>query len=45
MMEHVEVLNKYFTDLTVVEEDVDEAAGWQRIDDLPGLWEQTLEEV
>ncbi|WP_310926119.1 hypothetical protein [Halogeometricum salsisoli] len=44
-MEQAEVFNDYFTDITVVEEDIDEAAAWQRIDDLPGLWEQVLEEV
>ncbi|MDS0301484.1 hypothetical protein NDI76_22420 [Halogeometricum sp. S1BR25-6] len=44
-MERAKVLDDYFTDITVVEEDVDEAAGWHRIDDLPRLWEQALEEV
>ncbi|ELZ32009.1 hypothetical protein C474_07582 [Halogeometricum pallidum JCM 14848] len=44
-MERAEVLDDYFTDITVVEEDIDEATGWQRIDDLPGLWEQAFEEV
>lgn len=34
-MERREVLNDYFEAITVVEKDVDEAAGWQRIDDLP----------
>jgi hypothetical protein len=33
------VLEKYFDSVTVVEEHVDEAAGWARIDDLPSLWE------
>lgn len=32
------VLEEYFDDLTVVEEDVPEAEGWARIDDLPSLW-------
>lgn len=44
-MECAEVLDDYFTDLTIVEEDVDETAGWERIDDLPGLWEQLLDEA
>lgn len=37
-MEREAVLDDYFTDLTVVHEDVDEAEGWARIDELPGLW-------
>lgn len=41
-MERAEVLDDYFTEITVVEEDVDEAAGWRRIDDLPGLWDRVL---
>lgn len=44
-MERAEVLDDYFTDIIVVEEDIDEAAGWQQIDDLPGLWEQGLDEA
>jgi len=44
-MERAEVLDDYFEDITIVEEDVDEVAGWQRIDDLPGLWEQVLDEA
>ena len=44
-MERAEVLDEYFEDITIVEEDVDEAAGWQRIDDLPGLWERLLDEA
>lgn len=44
-MERAEVLDDYFEDITIVEEDVDEAAGWQRIDDLPGLWERLLDEA
>jgi hypothetical protein len=35
------VLEGYFDSVTVVEERVDEAAGWARIDDLPPLWERT----
>ncbi len=44
-MERAEVLDEYFEELTIVEEDVDEAEGWQEIDDLPGLWEQVLGEA
>ena len=32
------VLDDYFESVTVVEENVDEAAGWARIDHLPSLW-------
>jgi len=34
------VLEEYFDPVSVVEEHVDEAAGWARIDDLPSLWER-----
>ena len=34
-----EVLERYFSDVTVVEADVPEAEGWERIDDLSSLWE------
>lgn len=44
-MERAEVLEDYFSDITIVEDDVDEAAEWQRIDDLPGLWEQLLDDA
>ena len=44
-MERAEVLDNYFENITIVEEDVDEAAGWQRIDDLPGLWKRILDEA
>ena len=44
-MEPAEVLDEYFEEITIVEEDVDEAAGWQRIDDLPGFWESILDEA
>lgn len=44
-MERAEVLDDYFEDITIVAEDVDEAAGWQRIDDLPGLFEQVLDKA
>ena len=43
-MERSEVLDEYFEDLTVVEEDVDESEGWERIEDLPGLWGRVLTE-
>lgn len=44
-MERAEVLDDYFADVTVVEEDVDEAAGWRRVAGLPGLWEQGLDDA
>lgn len=34
-----EVLEDYFADVTVEEEDVDPEQGWQRIDELPSMWE------
>lgn len=37
-MEREAVLDDYFTDLTVVHEDVDEPEGWATIEELPGLW-------
>jgi hypothetical protein len=39
-MERSAVLDDYFTDLTVVHENVDETEGWARIEDLPSLWTQ-----
>jgi len=36
-----EVLDEYFEDLVVVEEDVVESAGWERIETLPSLWDET----
>lgn len=42
-MERAEVLDDYFEALTVVDEDVDEAAGWKQIEELPGFWERVLE--
>jgi len=42
-MERSAVLDEYFETVTVVEADVDEATGWEHIDDLPGLWEEALE--
>ncbi|AGB32726.1 hypothetical protein C488_08762 [Natrinema pellirubrum DSM 15624] len=44
-MERGAVLEEYFDEITVVADDVDEAAGWQRIDELPGLWGQVLDEA
>ena len=41
-MERAEVLDEYFETITVVEKDIDEATGWERIEDLPGLWEETV---
>jgi hypothetical protein len=41
-MERAAVLDEYFEELTIVDEDVDEAAGWDRIEDLPSLWERVL---
>lgn len=34
------VLDEYFESITVVDADVDEAAGWARIEALPRLWER-----
>ncbi len=44
-MERAEVLDDYFEEITVIEEDVDEAERWQQIDHQPGLWEQVLDEA
>lgn len=44
-MERAEVLDDYFEEITIVEDDIDETAGWQQIDGLPGLWEQVLDEA
>ena len=44
-MERVEVLEDYFEDIAIVEEDVDEIVGWARIEDLPGLWDRVLEDA
>lgn len=43
-MERAEVLDEYFEDLVVVDANVDATAGWERIDDLPGLWDRVLGE-
>jgi len=39
-MERAAVLDDHFAALRVVEADVDEAAGWARIEDLPSLWRE-----
>ena len=44
-MERAEVLDDYFEEITVIEEDVDEAERLQQIDHQPGLWEQVLDEA
>jgi hypothetical protein len=44
-MEREAVLDDHFADLTVVEEDVDEAAGWDRVAELPSLWELIASDV
>ncbi len=44
-MERAEVPDDYFEEISIIEEDVEEDAGWQRINDLPGLWEQILDEA
>ena len=41
-MEREKVLDEYFESLTIVDKDVDEAAGWDQINELPRLWEQVL---
>lgn len=42
-MERAEVLDEYFEDITIVEEDVDETDGWEHIEDLPGLWDRVID--
>lgn len=42
-MERAEVLDEYFEDITIVDENVNEANGWERIEDLPSLWNQVLD--
>ena len=44
-MERAEVLDEYFGEITIVDENVDESEGWKRIDDLPGLWDQVFDEA
>ena len=40
-----EVLDEYFTDLEVVEENVIESEGWERIDAYPSLWDEMAGEA
>ena len=44
-MERAEVLDEYFGEITIVDKNVDEAEGWNRIEGLPGLWEQVLDKA
>lgn len=44
-MEREAVLDEYFESVTVVKEDVDPDAEWDRIASLPGLWDQLLTEA
>lgn len=37
-MEREAILDDYFTDLTIVHEDIDEDEGWSRIEELPSIW-------
>lgn len=39
-MEREAVLDDYFEAITIVDPDVDEAAGWKRIEGLPPLWDR-----
>ncbi|TKR28116.1 hypothetical protein [Natronomonas salsuginis] len=39
-MEREAVLDDHFGAITIVDPDVDESAGWERIDGLPSLWER-----
>ncbi|MFO7925939.1 MAG: hypothetical protein ACQET5_06950 [Halobacteriota archaeon] len=39
-MEREAVLDDYFEAITIVDPDVDETAGWKRIDRLPSLWDR-----
>jgi hypothetical protein len=40
-----EVLDQYFDDLVVVEEDVIESEGWERIETYPSLWDEIAGEA
>jgi hypothetical protein len=44
-MERAEVLDDYFEEITIVDENVDEADGWERINDLPEFWDRVLDEA
>lgn len=39
-MERSAVLDDYFEELEVVDGDVNETAGWERIDHLPSMWDR-----
>lgn len=39
------VLDEYFEELTVVEENVDETEGWKRIESYPSLWDAVVSEA
>lgn len=39
------VLDQYFTDLVVAEENVIEREGWERIEEYPSLWDEIAGEV
>jgi hypothetical protein len=39
-MEREAVLDEYFREITIVEADVDEREGWNRLEHLPRLWEE-----
>jgi hypothetical protein len=42
-MERVEALDEYFAEITVVDKNVRESDGWERIEDYPGLWNRALD--
>lgn len=42
-MERETVLDEYFADLRVVDEDVDPEEGWERVGELPSLWDRVEE--
>lgn len=44
-MERAEVLDEYFEGISIVDENVDEADGWERINDLPEFWDRVLDEA
>jgi hypothetical protein len=44
-MERAEVLDDYFEEITIVDGNVDEADGWERINDLPEFWDRVLDEA
>ncbi|WP_233553864.1 hypothetical protein [Halococcus sp. IIIV-5B] len=40
-----EVLDQYFDDLIIVEADVNETEGWERIEEYPLLWDEITGEA